>query len=78
MTCVSRKLDFVQADSLLYRESALLNRKNKESWSTDIRIHYTVRDINKIESKETSIHSATAVSTKKIVQGFNSLSSDQS
>jgi hypothetical protein len=57
MICVSSKLDFVQADRLLYREPAPLNWKNKELWSTDIGTPYTVTMVNKIESKETEIYS---------------------
>ena len=37
MICVSRKLDFVQAYSPLYREPSLHNRNTKQAWNTDIR-----------------------------------------
>ena len=70
MICVQRKLHFVQSDRLLYREPALLKRKNKEAWSRDISTIYTVTKVNKIESKETEIYSATAICTESISSCF--------
>jgi hypothetical protein len=70
MICVSRKLVFVQADSFYTENTALINCKNKEAWSTDISTLYTVTNVNKVESKEIQIYSATAICTETIRSCF--------
>jgi hypothetical protein len=45
------------------RTQPCINRKNKEAWSTDISILYTVTEVNKIESKETEIYISDRICT---------------